>query len=52
MRPDLENVIENDGINGVIQFLENVGNDGIYLSKSEIIALAKLIQDLTKIKEN
>ena len=49
MRPDLEKVIEKDGVNGVIQFLENVGNDGIYLSKSETTALAKLIGDLTKI---
>ena len=49
MRPDLEKVIEEDGVNGAIQFLETVGDNGIYLSKSEISALAKLIGDLTKI---
>ena len=52
MRPDLKNVIENDGVNGAIQFLESVGNDGIQLSKSETTALAKLIWDLSKIQEN
>ena len=49
MRPDLEEVIKNDGVGGAIQFLENVGDDGIHLSKNETEALTKLIWDLTKI---
>ena len=46
MRPDLEKAIEEDGVNGAIQFLEGVGSNGIYLSENETKALAKLLGDL------
>ena len=49
MRPDLEKVIEEAGVNGAIQFLECFGSNGIFLSESETKALAKLIDDLSKI---
>jgi len=46
MRPDLELVIENDGIEGAISFLQSVGANGIQLAKSECTALAELLQKL------
>ena len=46
MRPDLELVIENEGVEGAITFLQNVGACGIQLAKSECSALAELLQKL------
>ena len=46
MRPDLELVIENEGVEGAITFLQNVGTCGIQLSKNECSALAELLQKL------
>jgi len=46
MRPDLELVIENDGTEGAIRFLQNVGANGIWLGKDECTALAELLQKL------
>lgn len=46
MRPDLGLVIENEGVEGAITFLQNVGTCGIQLAKSECSALAELLQKL------
>ena len=46
MRPDLSLVIENEGIEGAISFLQNVGCNGIQLNKNETDALAELLQKL------
>jgi hypothetical protein len=48
MRPDLSLVIENEGIEGAISFLQNVGCNGIQLSKNETDALAELLSGLRK----
>lgn len=46
MRPDLEKVIKEGGLDAAIEFLKNVGDCGIHLAKHETDALVKLIDDL------
>ena len=48
MRPYLDTILEDQGIEGVIMFLQNVGPDGIHLAKRETETLAKLIEELRK----
>jgi len=50
MRPDLERVIKNEGVEGAITFLNNVGSCGIQLSKNECTAIAELLQKLKESK--
>ena len=48
MRPYLDKILEDQGIEGVIMFLQDVGPDGIRLAKRETEVLAKLIEELRK----
>lgn len=48
MRPYLDKILEEQGIEGVITFLQNIGPDGIHLAKRETETLAKLIEELRK----
>ena len=48
MRPYLDKILEEQGIEGVITFLQSVGPDGILLVKRETDALVQLIEELRK----
>lgn len=51
MRPYLDKIIEEQGIEGAIAFLQSVGDNGIHLSKHETDALAKLLCELKDIAQ-
>ena len=51
MRPYLDKILEDQGIEGVITFLQNVGPDGIHLSKRETDALARLLSEMKEGKK-
>ena len=46
MRPDLKNVIKEEGLVGVVNFFKSVGKDGILLSKSETDTLAAFLEGI------
>ena len=51
MRPYLDTILEDQGIEGVIMFLQNVGPEGIHLAKRETEVLADCLSQLIKQKQ-
>lgn len=45
MRPYIDTIYKNEGIEGVITFLESVGTEGISLSQEEVKLLAQLLSE-------
>lgn len=51
MRPFLDTILKNEGLEGVISFLKNTDPRGIFLAKEELETLATLLTELKAARE-